>query len=394
MTIQVKVPVLPESVADATIATWHKKVGDSVKQEENLVDIETDKVMLEVPAPQSGIIKEIKVAAGTTVLGEQVIAIIEKASGDAKAVPAKVVSASQASVSFASSSKSAGTLTPASKRAAMEAGIDLGSVSGSGKGGRITKEDVARHQELMPEASEMMEISIGDRIEKRVPMSRLRQRVAQRLVEAQHTAAMLTTFNEINMHAVMNLRQTYKDQFEKAHGVRLGFMSFFIKASVEALKRFPSVNSSIDGTDIIYHGYYDIGVAVSTERGLVVPVVRNADQMNMGELEKQVSVYATRARDNKLTVEEMTGGTFTMTNGGVFGSLMSTPILNPPQVAILGMHKIEQRPIVENNQVVIRPMMYVALSYDHRIIDGKESVQFLQTIKEFIEDPARLVLSV
>ena len=399
MTTEIKVPALPESVADATIAKWHKKVGDSVKRDENLVDIETDKVVLEVPATEDGVIQEIIKGEGETVGGKDVIAILAPAG-------AAVAKAETKSDIEAKSAKSAEP-TPAAKaapqdaapsvrRMASEHDVDLSSVSGTGKDGRVTKEDVEKR--LQPASASVtpaaMNIPVGERIEKRVPMSRLRAKVAERLLGAQHNMAILTTFNEINMQAVMNLRAQYKDQFEKAHKTRLGFMSFFVKAAIAALQRFPDVNAYIDGNDVLYHGYCDIGVAVSSDRGLVVPILRDAQQMNMAEIEAKIAEFGAKARDGKLTIEEMTGGTFTISNGGVFGSLMSTPILNPPQSAILGLHKIEDRPVVENGQIVIRPMMYVALSYDHRIIDGKDSVQFLRTIKELIEDPARLLLDV
>jgi 2-oxoglutarate dehydrogenase E2 component (dihydrolipoamide succinyltransferase) len=384
MSVEIRVPVLPESVADAVVSTWHKQVGDHVMREENLVDVETDKVMLEVPAPVSGVITAIKAAPGTTVTAQQVLAIIDETAEKAVSAADKSMPAAQAVVN--ESKDKTAPLSPSVRRAVADAQIDPTQVLGTGKGGRLTKSDVLKASDAGAKS--------GRRLEERVPMTRLRQKVAERLVAAQHNAAMLTTFNEVNMQAVMDLRQDYKDRFEKTHGIKLGFSSFFIKAVVEALKRFPAVNASIDGTDIIYHGYYDIGMAVSTDRGLVVPVIRDADERSMADLERCVAEYAEQARHNKLTVEDMTGGTFTITNGGVFGSLMSTPILNPPQVAILGMHKIEKRPMVENDQVVIRPMMYVALSYDHRIIDGKQSVQFLATIKELIEDPARLLLGV
>lgn len=385
MSIEVKVPALPESVADATIATWYKKVGDSVKRDDNLVDLETDKVVLEVPAPADGVIAEIRFEKGSVVTSGQILAIVKEGAvaapvAEAKAKPAAVTSAPAAA-------QEAPPAGPAVRRMAAEQSIDLHNIAGSGKGGRITKEDLTR-----PAATSA--IATGARTEERVPMSRLRARIAERLVESQQTAAILTTFNEINMGPVMDLRKKYKDAFEKKHGVRLGFMSFYVKAVVEALKRFPAVNASIDGSDFIYHGYYDIGIAVSSPRGLVVPILRDADQLSMADIEAKIAEFGQKAKDGKLTVEEMTGGTFTVSNGGVFGSLLSTPIINPPQSGILGMHKIEDRPMVENGQIVIRPMMYVALSYDHRIIDGRESVSFLVTVKDMIEDPSRLLLSV
>ncbi|MDR3478728.1 MAG: 2-oxoglutarate dehydrogenase complex dihydrolipoyllysine-residue succinyltransferase [Gammaproteobacteria bacterium] len=393
MATEVKVPMLPESIADATISVWHKKVGDAVTRDENLVDLETDKVMLEVPAPADGILKEIIKPTGETVQANQVIAIIEPADAATKAPAASAEKApepaKEAAKSADGSASSAQTLSPSVRRVVAEHDVDVSGVKGTGKGGRLTKENVisAMSQGGMTGAT-------GSRPEKRVAMTRMRARIAERLLEVKQTTAMLTTFNEINLQQVIELRNKYKDKFEKSHNVRLGFMSFFVKAAVEALKRYPAVNASIDGNDVVYHGYFDIGVAVSTDRGLVVPVLRNADQMSMAEIEAKITEYATKARNGKLTMEEMQGGTFTITNGGVFGSLLSTPILNSPQSGILGMHKIDQRPVVENGQIVIRPMMYVALSYDHRIIDGKDSVTFLVAIKELLEDPARLLLEV
>ncbi|KTD52168.1 dihydrolipoamide succinyltransferase subunit E2 [Legionella quinlivanii] len=399
MSIEVKVPTLPESVADATIAAWHKKAGDRVSRDENLVDLETDKVVLEVPAPIDGILTEILFKEGETVTASQILAKIEagEAAAPAPAAPAKAEPAEKAEPQ---EEKATG---PAVRRMLSEHDLQAQQVTGSGKDGRLTKEDVVsfiesnRAKSAQPAsaaASQQPAAAMGAREERRVPMTRLRAKIAERLVQAQHNAAMLTTFNEVNLKGVMDLRNQYKDQFEKKHGVKLGFMSFFTKAVVEALKLFPAVNASIDGQDIVYHGFYDIGIAVSTDRGLVVPVVRDADQMSMAEIEKAINDSAGRARQGKLSMEEMQGGTFTITNGGVFGSLLATPIINPPQTAILGMHKIEERPIAEKGQVVIRPMMYVALSYDHRLIDGKESVQFLVTVKELLEDPARLLLNV
>ncbi len=408
MTIEVKVPVLPESVADATVVTWHKKAGDWVERDENLVDIETDKVMLEVPAPNNGVLQEIIEQEGTTVIAEQLLARLDEtatagAASSSAAVAAAPSTESQAvpAAAMTQNSTSANVeLGPAARRAAGQHDVNTAQIAGTGIGGRVTKQDVVNFAEqgvggkASVTANVIGDIATGPRPEQRVPMTRLRARVAERLVQAQQEAAMLTTFNEINLQPVKEIRARYKDKFEKVHGARLGFMSFFIKASIEALRRFPAVNSSIDGSDIVYHGYYDVGVAVSTERGLVVPVLRDTDRMSMAEIEASIADYAGRARKNKITIEEMTGGTFTITNGGVFGSLLSTPILNPPQVAILGMHKIEDRAVVENGEIVIRPMMYVALSYDHRIIDGKESVSFLATIKDLLEDPARLLLEI
>ena len=381
MSIEVKVPALPESVADATIATWHKKVGDRVTRDENIVDLETDKVVLEVPAPVDGVLTQSLFDIGATVKSGEILARIEEGAPESKPILEENVAPASQSTS------------PVVRRLMAEHSVEGSTITGSGKEGRITKEDVVsfittkREQVVQP-------ISAGAREEQRVPMSRLRVKVAERLVQAQHQAAMLTTFNEVNLKAVMDIRAQYKDLFEKKHGVKLGFMSFFTKAVVESLKRFPVVNASIDEQDIIYHGYYDIGVAVSTERGLVVPVIRDADQMSMASIEKTINDSAKRAREGKLKLEEMQGGTFTITNGGVFGSLLSTPIINPPQTAILGMHKIEERAVVEKGQIFIRPMMYVALSYDHRLIDGKDSVQFLVSVKECLEDPSRLLLNI
>jgi 2-oxoglutarate dehydrogenase E2 component (dihydrolipoamide succinyltransferase) len=399
MAIEVKVPMLPESVADATVSTWHKKVGDTVTRDENLVDLETDKVMLEVPAPADGVLKEIIKPAGETVQANEVIAVIESGSGAQaekpaeKAAPAKESAPAapqqqSASVSKSQPAAASSASSPSVRRVAAENDVDLNDIKGTGKGGRITKDNV------MSQVGNQGGADMGSRPEKRVPMTRMRMRIAERLLEVKQTTAMLTTFNEINLAEVIDLRNRYKDKFEKAHNSRLGFMSFFVKATVEALKRFPAVNASIDGNDIVYHGYFDIGVAVSTDRGLVVPVLRDADQMSMAEIEAKIAEFANKARSGKLTMEEMQGGTFTITNGGVFGSLLATPILNPPQSGILGMHKIDQRPVVVDGQIVIRPMMYVALSYDHRIIDGKESVTFLVAIKELLEDPARLLLEI
>lgn len=389
MAIEVKVPQLPESVADASIAAWHKQPGDTVVRGENLVDLETDKVVLEVPAPADGVLQTILKSVGDRVSADEVLAMLttQKAEASAAAPAKKQPEASKPSAFVSAAPSTASVeLSPAVRRLVQEQGIDAAKISGSGKHGRVLREDV---EQQPPQVA-----LTGSRVERRVPMTRLRARIAERLVAAQHHAAMLTTFNEVNLQAVNDLRARYKDSFEKAHGVRLGFMSFFTKAVIEALKRFPCVNASIDGEEVVYHGYFDIGMAVSTDRGLVVPVMRNAEQLGMADIEKQIGEFAKKARDNKLTMEDITGGTFTITNGGVFGSLLSTPILNPPQSAILGMHKIEQRPVVENNQIVIRPMMYLALTYDHRIIDGRESVQFLVTVKEMLEDPTRLLLEV
>ncbi len=393
MSIEVKVPNLPESVADATIAAWHKKVGDKVTRDENIVDLETDKVVLEVPAPADGILQEILFPEGATVLSGQLLARI-----GASAVASRVEESKSVTVALDDKSTS-----PVVRRMLAEHDLQPNQIVGSGKDARITKDDVVAFIETnrnkarnlaVAKPEPVVQTPVGAREERRVPMTRLRAKVAERLLQAQHNAAMLTTFNEVNMKAVMALRAQYKDSFEKKHGVKLGFMSFFTKAVVESLKRFPAVNASVDGHDIIYHGFYDIGIAVSTERGLVVPVIRDADLMSMATIEQTISDAAQRARQGKLSMDEMQGGTFTITNGGVFGSLMATPIINPPQTGILGMHKIQDRPIAEHGQVVIRPMMYLALSYDHRLIDGKDSVQFLVSIKELLEDPTRLLLNV
>ncbi len=385
MSIEIRVPVLPESVADATIIKWHKKAGDPVQRDETLVDLETDKVVLEVPAPENGVLTEIVVAEGATVLSNALLGKINAGAVSAATAPQSPAKASSETKVASAKNNPDLHLSPAVRRAVAEGDINVQGIQGSGKDGRIVKEDLTKAP-AAPMAS-------GLRTEERVPMTRLRAKIAERLVEAQHNAAMLTTFNEINMQPVMDLRNRYKEQFEKTHGVKLGFMSFFTKAVVEALKKFPDVNASIDGQDIIYHGYYDVGIAVSTPRGLVVPIIRNAETLSLADIEKSIASSAAKAREGKLTVEEMTGGTFTITNGGVFGSLMATPIINPPQSGILGMHKIEDRPVAENGQVVIRPMMYVALSYDHRIIDGRESVGFLVAVKQFLEDPARMLLA-
>jgi len=415
MTIEVKAPVFPESVADGTIATWHKQPGEAVKRDELLVDIETDKVVLEVVAQADGVIKEILKAEGDTILSAEVVAIFEEGAAGTESAPA---ADSAATTSEPAESSEDLKVNPAARKLAEEKGVSLSEVKATGKDGRITKEDVLNHLKAPAPAAEPAPTPVaapapsaapaptasapvqpmfvpGERAEKRVPMTRLRATIAKRLVSAQQNAAMLTTYNEVDMKAVMELRKQYKDMFEKKHnGVRLGFMSFFVKAATEALKRFPSVNASIDGNDIVYHGYQDIGVAVSTEKGLVVPVLRDVDAIGLADIESGIMDYAMKARDGKLGIEDMQGGTFTITNGGTFGSLMSTPILNPPQTAILGMHKIQDRPVAIDGQVEIRPMMYLALSYDHRMIDGKEAVQFLVTIKELLEDPARILLDI
>jgi 2-oxoglutarate dehydrogenase E2 component (dihydrolipoamide succinyltransferase) len=393
MSTEIKVPKLPESVADATLVNWHKKPGDAVARDENLADLETDKVVLEVPAPVAGVLKELKVPAGATVKSDQLLAILEagavaaapKAAPKAEAtasVAAPASSAPLAQVASAAPAESGVKSGPAARRVAAEAGVSVASVAGSGTGGAVTKADVVGH------------VAAGARVERRVPMTRLRARIAERLITAQATQALLSTFNEVDLSAVQDLRARHKDRFEKVHGVKLGFSSFFVKAAIEALKKFPVVNAAIDGSDIVYREFYDIGMAVSTERGLVVPVLRDADQLSFAQVEKAVGDFATRARNGALTMEDLTGGTFSITNGGVFGSLLSTPIVNAPQSAILGMHKIQERPVALNGQVVIRPMMYLALTYDHRIIDGKEAVQFLVTMKDCLEDPGRLLIGV
>lgn len=405
MATEIKAPVFPESVADGTIATWHKQVGETVSRDEVICDIETDKVVLEVVAPADGSLVSIAKNEGDTVLSNEVIAQFEEGSAPAVSTQSSEV---KESVEVASSKTEAGASAivereqvqhqaPSVRKALTETGISAEEVQGTGRGGRITKEDVVNHQSKPTSAPASPQVAplsmaVGERIEKRVPMTRLRKRVAERLLSATQETAMLTTFNEVNMKPIMDMRQQYKDLFEKRHGARLGFMSFFVKAVTEALKRYPAVNASIDGDDIVYHGYYDIGVAVSSERGLVVPVLRDTDRLSYAEVEAGIRGYAEKARDGKLSIEEMSGGTFTITNGGTFGSLLSTPILNQPQTGILGMHKIQERPMAVNGEVVILPMMYLALSYDHRMIDGKEAVGFLVTVKELLEEPAKLIL--
>ncbi|MCE7762653.1 2-oxoglutarate dehydrogenase complex dihydrolipoyllysine-residue succinyltransferase [Pseudomonas putida] len=406
MAIEIKAPTFPESVADGTVATWHKKPGDAVKRDELIVDIETDKVVLEVLATADGVLGDIVKGEGDTVLSDELLGSIVE--GGAAAAPAAAAPAAAPAAAAADAGEDDPVAAPAARKLAEENGIDLATVAGTGKGGRVTKEDVVAavaNKKSAPAAAPAAKpaaaaaapvvVAAGDRTEKRVPMTRLRAKIAERLVEAQSNMAMLTTFNEVDMTEVMALRSKYKDLFEKTHnGVRLGFMSFFVKAATEALKRFPAVNASIDGNDIVYHGFADVGVAVSSDRGLVVPVLRNAESMSLAEIENGIATFGKKARDGKLSIEEMTGGTFTITNGGTFGSMMSTPIVNPPQAAILGMHNIIQRPMAINGQVVIRPMMYLALSYDHRLIDGKEAVTFLVTIKNLLEDPSRLLLDI
>ena len=386
MGYDVKVPILPESVADATVAKWYKKVGDFIARGENLVDLETDKIMLEVPAPCDGTISAIHAEEGAVVLPEQLIADITE--GDAPTTTAEPVAAD---VSAPASQDADVKASPSVRRYAGEQSVDVSSLSGTGRSGAVTKSDVDSAK-APPVASSA--VVAGSRTERREPMSRLCQRIAERLVQVQHEGALLTTFNEVNMQPVMDLRARYKKDFEKAHGVRIGFMSFFVNAAVEALQRFPAVNASIDGTDIVYHNYCDVGVAIGSPRGLVVPILKNAESMNMAEIEKTIRDYAERAQDGKLSMDEITGGTFSITNGGTFGSMLSTPIINPPQTAILGMHNIVKRVVVIDDEVVVRPVMYLALSYDHRVIDGREAVLFLSTIKQLLEDPARILLSV
>jgi len=439
MTTEIRVPQLPESVADATLVAWHKQPGDAVTRDENLADLETDKVVLEVPAPLNGVIKEIRIQSGTTVTSGQVLAVIdESGAAAAKAAPAASVSAAantsapKATPPAAETSKDAGKLSPSVRRLVEENNLDPGAIPASGRDGRLTKSDVVDFLGKQPNggstgtAPSRVEAAAGGsttaaarpataasgasapaaraptpasrptgaRADNRVPMTRLRQRVAQRLVEAQSTQALLTSFNEVDLGAVMDLRARYKDRFEKDQGVKLGFMSFFVKACIEALKKFPVINASVDGNDIVYHEYYDIGVAVSTDRGLMVPIVRDADTKSFADIEKEIAQYAKKAREGTIAIEDLTGGTFTITNGGVFGSLLSTPIVNAPQSAILGMHKTQERPMVVNGQIVARPMMYLAVTYDHRIIDGREAVQFLVAIKEGLEDPGRMLLGI
>ena len=409
MTIEIKAPTLPESVPDGTIATWYKKEGESVSRDELLVDIETDKVLLEVVAPDNGVLKSIKKGEGDTVLSNELLAIFEAGAVDTTSKPkSEDIKATKQEAPEDNSGVEV-LMSPAAKKIIEENALSPNNISSTGKDGRITKEDVLKHLESQGSVSTIstgseqpvqtkadnLDKPGGSRPEERVPMTRLRAKVAERLLQATSTTAMLTTFNEVNMQPVMDLRNKYKDMFEKKHdGIRLGIMSFFVRASIEALKQFPAVNASIDGTDIIYHGYQDIGVAVSSPRGLVVPVLRDADSMSLAGIEKNIRDYGLKARDGKLGIEEMSGGTFTISNGGVFGSLLSTPILNPPQTAILGMHKIQDRPMAVDGKVEILPMMYLALSYDHRMIDGKEAVQFLVTIKDLLEDPARILLEV
>ena len=433
MTTEIRVPQLPESVADAILVAWHKQPGDPVSRDENLADLETDKVVLEVPAPLNGVIKEIRIPSGTTVTTGQILAVIDETGAAAGAPPAgaaKAASAAKSAPGAATATTTAkeadgdaaGKLSPSVRRLVEENKLDPGAIPASGKDGRLTKSDVVDFLGKQPNgggspaaatapradqaatpapapaarapAPAARPSAPGARSEHRVPMTRLRQRIAQRLVEAQSTQALLTTFNEVDLTAVQELRARHKDRFEKEHGVKLGFMAFFVKATIEALKKFPVVNASVDGTDILYHEYYDIGVAVSTDRGLMVPVVRDADAKSFADIEKEIAQYAKKAREGTIAIEDLTGGTFTITNGGVFGSLLSTPIVNAPQSAILGMHKTQDRPMVVNGQIVVRPMMYLAVTYDHRIIDGREAVQFLVAVKDGLEDPGRMLLGI
>jgi 2-oxoglutarate dehydrogenase E2 component (dihydrolipoamide succinyltransferase) len=418
VTIEIRVPQLPESVADATLVAWHKQPGDAVKRDENLADLETDKVVLEVPAPMNGVLRELKVDSGTTVTSGQILAVIEESAATAPAAKAAPAAAPAAAASNGGSAD-ASKLSPSVRRLVEENDLDPAGIPASGRDGRLTKSDVvdylgkqasappapaaapaARAPQPAPAAKPSAPKPSGGgaprtaRADQRVAMTRLRQRIAQRLVEAQSTQALLTSFNEVDLTAVNELRARYKDKFEKQHGVKLGFMSFFVKASIEALKRFPVVNATVDGTDIVYHEYYDIGVAVSTDRGLMVPVIRDADAKSFGDIEKEIGAYAVKAREGTIGIDDLTGGTFTITNGGVFGSLMSTPIVNAPQSAILGMHKIQERPMVVGGEIKVRPMMYLAVTYDHRIIDGREAVQFLVAVKDCLEDPGRMLLQV
>jgi 2-oxoglutarate dehydrogenase E2 component (dihydrolipoamide succinyltransferase) len=417
MQVEVKVPQLSESVSEATLVAWRKKPGEAVKRDENLIDIETDKVVLELPAPADGVLAKIVKKDGESVTSGDLIAVIDtEAKPTAAAAPAADRQASApaaAGAQKAAAPATAKAASPSAAKIAAEKGVDTASVAGTGRDGRVTKADVlaapaapvstgttlspaastvTQQPAAKPAAKPAIQIPTGSRTEQRVPMSRLRQRVAERLVQSQSTAAILTTFNEVNMAPVMELRARYKERFEKEHGVKLGFMSFFVKAAVHALRKYPIVNASIDGTDIVYHGYYDVGIAVGSERGLVVPILRNADLMTMAEIEQAIADFGRRAKDGKITIEELTGGTFSISNGGIFGSMLSTPIINPPQSAILGIHQTKERPVVENGQIVIRPMNYLALSYDHRLIDGREAVLSLVAIKEALEDPARLLL--
>ena len=400
MQIEVKVPALSESVSEASLVSWHKKAGDAVKRDENLIDIETDKVVMELPAPADGVIVKILKANGSLVVSGDLLAIIDT---EAKGTVVAPAAASPAPVAAAAPVPAvSASMSPAAAKIAAENNVSTGDVTGTGRGGRITKEDVvnktaapvAAAPSATKPAATAVQLPVGERTEQRVPMSRLRARIAERLLQSQATAAILTTFNEVNMAPVIDLRNKYKDKFEKAHGVKLGFMSFFVKAAVYALKKYPVVNASVDGNDIVYLGYYDIGIAVGSERGLVVPILRDADQMSIADVEKKIAEFGQKAKDGKLTIEDLTGGTFSISNGGVFGSMLSTPIINPPQAAILGVHATKERAVVENGQIVIRPMNYLAMSYDHRIIDGREAVLALVAMKDALEDPARLLLDI
>ena len=404
MMIEIKVPQLPESVTDATLVGWHKKPGETVLRDENLVDLETDKVVLEVPAPAAGVLSEIKVSDGTTVTSGDLLALLEEGEVGASAAPVDQTEAAAAALPETEfEDRTSHKLSPAVRRLLDEHDLDATIVTGTGKDGRITKSDVMAYlkghsdENVTPgdPAPAMPTVTAGAaRSEQRVPMTRLRARIAERMVQAQHAAAMLTTFNEVDLTKVMSLRKRYKESFEKEHGVRLGFMSFFAKAAVEALKKYPAVNASVEGNDIIYHDYFDIGIAVSSERGLMVPVLRDVDHLSFAQIEADIAELGKKARDGTMSMDDLTGGTFTITNGGVFGSMLSTPILNPPQSAILGMHAIQERPMVIDGDITVRPMMYLALTYDHRIIDGKEAVQFLVSMKNSLEDPGRLLLQV
>lgn len=414
MTIEIKVPALPESVTDATLVAWHKKAGDRVNRDENLVDLETDKVVLEVPAPADGVLQEIKVEDGTTVTAGDVLALLAEGEGaeaeestqeEEQSADSDEPEAGDKEQAGERRAAKAGKTSPAVRRLLEEHDLDAAMVTGTGKDGRITKADVMKFLksdessdvapgDREPAVDEQEAVVGAERNEQRVPMTRLRARIAERMVDAQHTAAMLTTFNEVDLTEVMALRSRYKDSFEKKHGVRLGFMSFFAKAAVEGLKKFPVVNASVEDNDIVYHNYYDVGIAVSTDRGLMVPVLRDVDRMSFAQFEAELAAMAKKAQEGTIGMDDLTGGTFTITNGGIFGSMLSTPILNPPQSAILGMHNIQQRPMVVDGEIGIRPMMYLAVTYDHRIIDGREAVQFLVTIKEQLEDPGRLLLQV
>jgi 2-oxoglutarate dehydrogenase E2 component (dihydrolipoamide succinyltransferase) len=403
MQIEVKVPALSESVSEASLVSWHKKAGDAVKRDENLIDIETDKVVMELPAPADGVLVKILMADGTAVVSGDVIAIIDTEAKGAVAAAAPA-SAAPADAKAPVASAPAPAMSPAAAKLAAEANVNAADLTGTGRGGRITKEDVVNRPAAgvgavaVPAAAKPAAPSVrlpqGDRTEQRVPMSRLRARIAERLLQSQATAAILTTFNEVNMAPIIDMRNKYKDKFEKQHGVKLGFMSFFVKAAVHALKKYPVVNASVDGNEIVYHGYYDIGIAVGSDRGLVVPILRDADQMSIADVEKKIAEFGQKAKDGKLTIEDLTGGTFSISNGGVFGSMLSTPIINPPQSAILGVHATKERAVVENGQIVIRPINYLAMSYDHRIIDGREAVLALVAMKEALEDPARLLLDI